>query len=99
MIRWLAAFCAVVSPGLSGAPAYADGVRGIHIGESCGKAAVIEPALGSSLIETGEAVSFMHFSGSYSGQAADIVYLCDDDRLVEQVITIGADNRDHAFRL
>lgn len=79
--------------------AAAEGVRGMQLGEPCDKAAVIEPALGSRVVEISNGASFMHFAGEYSGEAADIVYLCEQNRLTEQVITIGADNREHAYRL
>lgn len=88
-----------MSLGWCGAPALADGLRGVAPGASCATAAVIEPALGSTLTGVGESGAFWRYSGRYSGRDADIVYFCDGQQLVEQIITIDADDRAHAFRL
>lgn len=99
MVRSSARFCSAVALCGVAALGHADGLRGIEVGESCHKAAVIEPGLGSNLVGTGAGASFLHFTGRYSGEQADIIYICDGGQLAEQVITIGTANREHAFRL
>ncbi len=99
MTRSTAGFWVILALCFAGAHARADGLRGIEVGEACSKAAIVEPGLGSNVVGAGEGASFLHFSGNHSGQSADIVYVCDGGQLSEQVITIGMDTRDHAFRL
>lgn len=83
---------------LSAAASHAAGLRGVELGDPCGMASDIEFRLGSSLVRSDGSVPLLHYHGTYSGKDADIVYICDNHILADQVIMIRTSDRDAAFQ-